>query len=68
MSCNEYVCLINCDRAVAVLTLKRLISVMYQRDGSELRNPVRSRSVNFMEYHINAESRKQEEIICLTSC
>ena len=62
---NEYVCFINCDRVINVLVLNRLISVMYYRFKFVSRKRFRFNSINFIEYHINAKSRKYDIIIDL---
>ena len=63
---NEYVYFINCDRVINVLILNRLINVMYYRFKSVSRKRSRFNSINFIEYHINAKSRKHAKITCLT--
>ena len=66
MSVNEYVYLINYDSAINVFVLNRSISVIYYRFRSVSRKRSRFKSVSFIEYHINAKSRKHAIIIDLT--
>lgn len=67
ISINEYVYFINCDSVINVLILNRSISVMYHRFRSVSRKKSRFNSINFIEYHINAKSRKHVITIDLTS-
>ena len=66
MLINEYICRINCDSVIDVLILNRLINVIYHRFRFVSRKRSRFNSINFIEYHINAESRKHDIMIDLT--
>ena len=65
MSVNKYVYFINYDKVINILVLNRSINVIYHRFKFVSYKRSRFNSINFIEYHINAKSRKYDIIIDL---
>ena len=62
---NKYVYFINCDKVINVFVLNQSINIIYHRFKFVSRKKSRFNSINFIEYHINAKSRKLDIIIDL---
>ena len=63
ISYNKYVYFVNCDNIIIIFILKRLINMIYYKIEFIVRNSIRFKSINFIEYHIKIESRRYITII-----